>query len=92
MANPEHVHDGREMVEIFGEPCNTCAKWESGAWCVERHRQKDIIIDTGPYDRFTVRRRGGCPDHRPLEGPWWHIDPVKPFQSGYGGSSTNILL
>lgn len=88
----ENVHDPGEMLATFGEPCNTCALWEHGLWCEKRHRQKDITVNTGPYDRFTVRKRGGCPDWKQLEGPWWHIDPVKPFQSGYGGSSTNILL
>lgn len=88
----ERVHDGQELVSRFGEPCNTCALWENGYFCARRHRQKDVRIDTGPYDLFTVRRRGGCADHKLKEGPWWHIDPVKPFQGGYGGSSTNILL
>jgi hypothetical protein len=88
----EHVHDVGDLTATFGEPCNTCALWSNGAWCEPRHRQKDVIVETGPHDRFTVRRRGGCPDHKLIDGPWWHIDPVRPFQSGYGGSSINILL
>lgn len=82
-----------DMAAVYGEPCNNCALWSEGLWCEKGHRQKDVVIATGHIPDLTVRRVGGCSDHAMKEsGPWWHEDPIKPHQSGYGGSSTNLLL
>lgn len=77
---------------VYGEPCNNCSRWQDGSWCEMRHRQKDVAVVRGHIPELTVRRVGGCPDHLPKEGVWWHEDPPKRHQSGYGGSSTNILF
>lgn len=84
--------DPAEMAEVYGEPCNACTLWDEGLFCIKRHRQKDVDISFGHIPVLTVRKIGGCPDHSPKSGVWWHEDPIKPHQSGYGGSSTNILV
>lgn len=81
-----------DVFDEFGEPCNNCKLYEQGMWCAKWHRQKTVAIETGHIPELTVRRLGGCSDHQILEGTWHGEDPIKPFQSGYGGSSTNILL
>ncbi len=81
-----------DVHAVYGEPCNNCTLWEDGVWCAKRHRQKDVTVLQGHIPDLTVRRFGGCPDHALKEGVWWHEDPIKPHQSGYGGSSTNLLF
>lgn len=81
-----------EVFEEFGEPCNNCKLWDDGILCLKKHRQRKIHVATGHIPELVVRKIGGCPDHLIKEGVWWHEDPIKPHQSGYGGSSTNILL
>jgi hypothetical protein len=80
------------MFVVYGEPCSNCTRYLEGAFCELRHRQREVSIGTGHIPAVTVRRRGGCPDHNLKEGTWWGEDPIKPHQSGYGGSSTNILI
>ena len=82
----------QEAVALYSEPCNNCALWEGGLWCARGHRQKTIQMETGHIPELTFRKMGGCPDHVLKEGVWWWEDPIKPHQSGYGGSSTNILI
>lgn len=84
--------DPPEMAAVYGEPCNACDLWEEGLVCARGHRQKAVSIATGHIAELHVRRAGGCPDHVPKAGIWWGEDPIKPHQSGYGGSSTNILV
>lgn len=81
-----------ELSLVYGEPCNNCVLWSEGLYCERRHRQKDVAIAQGHIPVLTVRRIGGCPDHQIMAGTWWHEDPIKPHQSGYGGSSTNLLI
>lgn len=81
-----------DMFDTYGEPCSNCQLFEDGLWCAKGHRQKMVSIDTGHMPEVVVRRIGGCQDHKIMEGTWHGEDPVKPHQSGYGGSSTNILL
>lgn len=81
-----------DMFAVYGEPCNNCLLFEAGMWCVKHHRQKDVAIATGHIPELTVRRMGGCPDHQMMEGTWHNEEPPKRHQSGYGGSSTNILF
>lgn len=82
----------REAFEEFGEPCNNCKRWVNGYWCAMKHRQKNVTLTEGHMPDWTVRKRGGCSDWSIKKGVWWHEDPIKPHQSGYGGSSTNILI
>jgi hypothetical protein len=86
------IMPAQEAVELYDEPCNNCKRWVRGAWCAKGHRQKRITITTGHIPELTFRKIGGCADHSMKVGTWWHEDPIKPHQSGYGGSSTNILL
>ncbi|AXQ69845.1 hypothetical protein HOU03_gp423 [Caulobacter phage CcrSC] len=90
------VNEAHESIpdasKVYGEPCNNCKLWDDGFYCLKRHRQKTITINTGHMPDITVRKAGGCPDHEIMAGVWWHEDPIKPHQSGYGGSSTNLLI
>lgn len=88
----ENVRDISELFGLYGEPCSNCSLWDGGVICIKRHRQKTISIERGHIPEAVVRRRAGCPDHVLKDGHWWHEDPIKPHQSGYGGSSTNILI
>jgi hypothetical protein len=81
-----------EMFDAFGEPCNNCTRYPDGLICDLGHRQKVVRIASGHIPEVTVRKRGGCADHLLKEGDWWNEDPVKRHQSGYGGSSTNLLF
>lgn len=81
-----------EMFDAYGEPCSNCTLYDDGVLCTAGHRQREVVINTGHIPSVTVRRRGGCPDHVIKEGDWWNEDPIKRHQSGYGGSSTNLLF
>lgn len=87
----ERFENPQTMAAVYGEPCDACDLWESGSWCVREHRQKRVVIETGHIPELTVRRRGGCPDHKPKAGLWWHEDPPSGGNAGYGGTSTNLL-